>query len=308
MTPNNIEEAMPKALCLLSRFFSIQIGRSLPRWRWPLLALLCLLTTACSSTAFIYNRLDFLVPWYVDDYVELNRAQEDQLDALLVTFLAWHRREELPRYIDLLDAAEAALDNALTLSELQLLMAEVEVAGDRLQRHMMDWVLPLGESLSDEQVAELIDNLHESQADYAEEYLERDEDEYLEDGIDGMEERCEEYLGRLSREQRVMIAEGMAQRYRFDSLWLDERAAWIERLSVILAREPGWQARVRDSLEQRWELASPDYQRVYEHNAGVIQALTVAVINSRSERQDRHLRDKLDDLRSDVRKLIEQGE
>ena len=48
--------------------------------------LLCL--AACSSTTFVYNRLDTILPWYVDDYVELNREQDKYLDGLLTPFLA----------------------------------------------------------------------------------------------------------------------------------------------------------------------------------------------------------------------------
>ncbi len=276
-------------------------------WRWSLVLGIALLA-ACSRAAFMYNRLDFLVPWYLDDYVELNGEQEEQLDQWLAPFLAWHRREELPRYVALIDEARSALADGLTLEELQHLSIEVDAAGDRIERQMMEWVLPLGEVLSDEQIAELIDNLQEEQNDYKEEYLDRDAQEYLQDGIDGLEERADDYLGRLSRDQRAMIAEGMTQRIRFDALWLQDRAQWIERLAVLLQREPGWQLGVRESLAQRWDSASPEYRRVYEHNVGAIQQITVALINSRSERQDRHLRDKLNDLRSDIVGLIEEGE
>ena len=55
--------------------------------------LLCL--TACSGTTFVYNRLDTILPWYLDDYVELNGTQERQLEEILRPFLNWHRRQEL---------------------------------------------------------------------------------------------------------------------------------------------------------------------------------------------------------------------
>ena len=43
------------------------------RERWIKAGLICtlLLLGACSSTSFVYNRLDFIVPWYADDYVDL---------------------------------------------------------------------------------------------------------------------------------------------------------------------------------------------------------------------------------------------
>ncbi len=47
----------------------------MPRLRNFLVVCCLLLLSACSGTTFFYNRLDFFIPWYVDDYVELEREQ-----------------------------------------------------------------------------------------------------------------------------------------------------------------------------------------------------------------------------------------
>jgi hypothetical protein len=39
------------------------------------LVLTLFLLSGCSSTTFFYNRLDFILPWYLDKYVDLNRAR-----------------------------------------------------------------------------------------------------------------------------------------------------------------------------------------------------------------------------------------
>ena len=56
------------------------------------LLLLCVLA-GCSSTSFFYNRLDFFVPWYLGDYVSLDRSQDELLENQLQPFLAWHRQD-----------------------------------------------------------------------------------------------------------------------------------------------------------------------------------------------------------------------
>ena len=55
--------------------------------------LLCL--PGCSGTTMVYNRLDTILAWYLDDYVELSVPQEQQLDNTLRPFLSWHRQQEL---------------------------------------------------------------------------------------------------------------------------------------------------------------------------------------------------------------------
>ena len=52
-----------------------------------LLIFALLLLGGCSSTTFIYNRLDFILPWYLDDYVELNRAQDEFAGVTVPSFL-----------------------------------------------------------------------------------------------------------------------------------------------------------------------------------------------------------------------------
>ena len=64
--------------------------------RKSLLAALLLTLVGCSSTTFVYNRLNLIIPWYVGKYVDLSRDQKKVLDAELQPFLQWHRHEELP--------------------------------------------------------------------------------------------------------------------------------------------------------------------------------------------------------------------
>lgn len=280
------------------------------RWRRRLPALsMVLLLAGCSSTTFLYNRLDFLVPWYVDDYVELDRAQEQALDELLTPFLDWHRQEELPRYVALLHDAEVMLDSedGLSLGEIRDLTREMELAGDRLQTRSLDWLLAMGEQLGDEQVREFIASLEEKQAELEEEYLDRDLDEYREDAYDRLLDNCDDYLGRLDRQQKDILRAGVAGLDRADQLWLAERQAWTDRLKDLLRREPGWQDAIREAVAARWDSASPEYRLMYERNVSVIQRTVMEVVNSRSERQDRHLRRKVHNLREDFLALSREG-
>jgi hypothetical protein len=61
-------------------------------------------------------------------------------------------------------------------------------------------------------------------------------------------------------------------------------------------------------LARRSETLSPRYQQVYEHNLEVILGAVADVLNSRTDKQDRHLRQKLAGLREDLQTLIAQGE
>lgn len=262
---------------------------------------------ACSSTTFFYNRLDTILPWYVDDYVDLDGSQEQQLDQTLESFLRWHRLQELPRYVQLLDEIDRSLDKPVTPRALGAIYGQAEIAWFRLEQESLDWLLELGETLSDQQVGEFLAHLQDRQEEYVEDYLTRSEREYREDMYDNFAENLEDYLGRLTPQQRERLQAGSASLERADSAWLQERAAWLERLGVLLQRQPGWQQRLREAIAQRGETTSPRYLEIYEHNLGVTIAAVADVLNERTEKQDRHLRAQLANLRDDLQTLIAQG-
>ena len=272
---------------------------------WVVIALF--VVSACSSTTYVYNRLDFLLPWYMDDYVDLNAEQEAYLDELLVPFLAWHRAQELPVYLTALNRIEDSLNEPLTPAGVGALVTDFESAWLRLQGEGLTQLLDLGARLSDEQIAAFLEALWEQQREFEEEYLERSEAEFYEDNYDNTLDTFQDYIGKLSDVQRQWVRESSRQLLRSDQVWLQERALWLTQLAVLLERKPGWQQRVRAAISARDDTASPDYQRVYEHNMDAIYQLTAQVLNARSERQSRYLKDKLADIRQDLEALIAQG-
>lgn len=272
--------------------------------RW-LAVIVCLLSlTACSSATFFYNRLNFFVPWYLSDYVDLDKAQDQYLDDLLVPFLSWHRKQELPRYGELLDRALAILERDISAEDLSGLFAEVEAAGERLQSQALTWMIPLGERLSDKQMRKFIEELREEQAEHEEELLERDDDEYQDDVYDRLRENLSDYLGRLNTAQRERLHLASTQTMRLDAIWLSERALWLDKLEQILKREPGWQQRLLQALKERGASASPTYNAMYDHNLAVSYAVIVDVVNMKTPRQHKHLFKKLRKLRADVADLV----
>ena len=95
---------------------------------------------------------------------------------------------------------------------------------------------------------------------------------------------------------------------RFDAAWLEERARWLETLSGLLEREPGWQEAVMNALAERDRNRTEAYRAAYAHNAVIINDSIAEVLNLRTEKQDSRLRRELDDFRRDLKKLIAQAD
>jgi transcriptional regulator with XRE-family HTH domain len=192
------------------------------------------------------------------------------------------------------------------VARLQSYADRAEQAWFRVRDPGLELLLRLGGDLSQEQIADFIAVMAKKQSKYERKYLDRDDEEVVEDAFESLEETLEDYLGRLdeSQLQRLRVAAGAL--LRSDAIWLRERSAWTAELAEALQRKAGWQQRVR-GIVRDWEARlDPDVQAVYDHNTNVVQAAIVDVVNSRSDKQDSRLRKKIDGFRDDLVLLISQ--
>jgi len=274
------------------------------RGRCLLLLLLLAALSGCSST-FLYNRLDWLIAWYVEGYVDLTRGQNRQFKTLLQPLLDWHREDELENYRQLVDRIEADLSRPLAAATVRGWTEEATLALERLEARALPLVFEFGDSLSDAQMREFVDNLWKRQEKLEEKYGERDDERYARDGFENFEDNLREFLGRLTDEQTRRLREAGTSLQRFDDLWLAERRLWIEFLEdVLLRREEGWREVLREAIARRWENRSPAYRAAYAHNREAINAAVADVFNARTDRQSAHLRREIAGIRRDLTKLI----
>ena len=259
------------------------------------------------SNAFVYNQLDWLIPWYLDDYVDLTRDQKRDLKEELRGLLRWHRSEELARYVVILDNIEADLRQPLTASQVEGWANQAVAAYERIEERTLPMLFEVGRDLSDEQMAEFVANLERGQRELEEEYLERADEEYVADARENLEENLSDFLGRLTDEQSQVIATAAGSLQRFDYAWLEERRQWLTTLSELLQREPGWEDAVLAAIRERERNRTEAYRSIYNHNGRIINGTIAEVLNLRTEKQDKRLLGEIEDLRRDLRKLVEQG-
>jgi len=275
-------------------------------YRKILIVLVIVLLGGCAS--FTYNRLDWLIPWYVDGYVDLTSEQRELLRERLTPGLKWHRSEELVRYVEILDRIETDLAKPVEPATVRAWADDMLAAAERVEKTMLGVALEFGAEVSDEQVEEFIANLWERQRELEEEFLERSDAEYAEDDFDNLHDFLKRFLGRLNAEQQAVLREAANGLVRFDKAWLKDRRNWLRTLEDLLQREPGWQEAVMQAYEARIALRSPEYREAFEHNMGLITRAYAKVLSSMTERQAEKARDEIEDLRRMIRKLMERPE
>jgi hypothetical protein len=279
-------------------------GRRTHRW----LVLLCLAILVGCSNTFIYNRLDWLIPWYVDDYVDLNRAQKSEFKVQLRGLLDWHRSDELEPYVGILGRIERDLERPVDRDTVQSWMDLLLFAWQRIEDRILPIALDLGDELSEEQMAEFIEALWDKQADYEKEYLSRSDAEYAEDLFERLQDNLSDQLGRLTPQQKDILLVGAGSLQRFDHAWLEDRRAWHMRLQELLKREPGWQTSVTEALAARDGRRSGEYTKRFAHNQDVINGVIADVINRRNAKQSIRLGKELKGMRRDLETLINRAD
>ena len=269
--------------------------------------LIVLTLSSCSATQFIYNRVDILVRWYLDDYVSLDREQQARFDSRLEALLDWHRREELPAYVVLLDDALTILDEGVPLKDTRAMADRIEDTAIRFQDPFLELLLSTGQDLKPEQRQQFVDNLMSKQEEFEEDRLARSDLEYRDDLEERFDKQLSRYLGSLTAEQTGRVTEGVAEMTRLDRFWLEDRRVWIAELSgILLQAETYWPDQVRALIAGRDDAMLPAYREGIDHNGEVILQLSRDVLIARTDKQDRKLRNRLQSLRDDLAALATQ--
>ncbi len=157
--------------------------------------LLTLLLSGC-GTQFAYNNLTLITPWYVDDYIDLDRQQKAIFKGHLKTLHEWHRRSELPIYREILleIQTELAADDLNTQAISQQFL-KLRTRWEAIILKSTPAIIEISQSLTDEQRASFFQALEErnekrlAEMDSAEEHSQESV------------ERIEKWMGALSPDQ-----------------------------------------------------------------------------------------------------------
>jgi hypothetical protein len=251
---------------------------------------LCLGAVACGS-GFIYQNLGSVITWYTDSYVVLDEEQKEQLTIIIDEGLAWHKKQELPRYQYYLQNVYTKLDRPLNEEDIRRIQTFASSSFKAVQQRIIPTLLPLFKTLDTEQQQEFWRNLDKKQIKYEKEFLSRSSADYITDLNKQYTTFAERLLGSLTESQELIIANRVGKVIRADDIWLKARRAWlsdVKRKHEALDNE----AQTNDSLmrvQSAWinrdqHYSNEDNLKVDERDRQARQLL-LAVINSRTDKQ-----------------------
>ena len=258
-----------------------------------LIFLLCLLPLLQScSASYTYNNLNWLVHWFVDDYVELTREQKQDFDRYFSQLQQWHREEELERYL----ASLKAIRHSLTEEALSgdALAAEVTRRSKESYQYWLDLIAtadqPLGKlavTLSPEQKEEFFLALDRKLTELDEKAARNDQPakrrkRFL--------KAVEPWFGQLNRSQQKRLKQWSLEIAPTRLLLKEYREAWSAGLKEALyAPEEEIPTRLSRVLTAHRDWQSEAYQKTIAENRRLTERLISDLLDSRTHAQNRQL-------------------
>ncbi|GGW88319.1 DUF6279 family lipoprotein [Alteromonas halophila] len=277
--------------------------------KWCCILLIGFLLSGCSSK-FAYNNMDWLVYWYLDDYVELNDSQEDIFDEHLKDWIQWHKSEELERYIQHLETVREDIRNK-SMSEERVLwhLQQAREHWQRMREELSPQLAKFAERLSDEQVVSLFAALEEDNKEEEEElqeYREMSADERAEERLDDIRDDLEDRIGDLTDEQEQIIQ-------AHSPLFMSTRADWIEyrrniqqsarRLFVTRGSNEKFASDLLSLMVNPDAYRSEAYRTNRKANMKNYASLASKIAGTFTDEQRNKLLDEVDDFISDLRDM-----
>jgi len=279
-----------------------------------LVVLLAAALSGCSLLQLGYGQLDTILFRWLDRYVGFDDAQSLRARTALDEALAWHRRTQLPDYVQLLGRAETEVVADSTPERMCAWANEIRGRLDPILQQLAPAITDVALTLTPAQLAAIEKRFAETNDEFRDDHLQRNPQRRQRATVKRETERAEMLYGRLDEAQRALVVESVrSSPYSAEALDAERRSRQRDTLALLRRlRETG--AGRDDALAQvRAYLRTVDHspreayraytERVVAHNC----ALASALHNSASAAQRREAALRLAAYRSDLRALIGEG-
>ena len=270
-----------------------------------------LLLSACSSK-FAYNNLDWLVHWYLDDYIELTKEQEDLFDGYFSKWHQWHRSEELDKYVAQLKALKQDIEqDELNAESMASHLDSATTHWTRLINELAPELAVLAKNLDEEQVESLFASLEDENVKSEEKLLKNadlDEKEKLEKRQESLYDDLKERVGRLSKSQKAIV-DSYSPKFVPTGLQNIEYRRRIQQAAKTLFENKDSNANFEQDLvyllTHTDEFRGEKYIADSDHNRALYTAMMSDVLPTLSSKQKRKLIKQIQDMIEDFEDLSE---
>jgi hypothetical protein len=262
--------------------------------------------SGCAFKRIIYDRLDWVVMYEIDSYLDLNKDQKLKLKPVVTEAIQWLKKEKIPGAIATLERLEgAARKKTYDPSVNHEFTAQIDSIRMDLIKKNEAAVVDLLMSLKGEQIDHLAKKLKKTNEEIEDVLEDKDLSDY-DDILKRQKKTLVEYYGELSPEQDAAFFSTMrltrdklelrlkqrkrVQAYIIETLRSLNKARIVTMVQTFRDQGEVWQDKeyteYRQAAEKRWE----DY--------------LIAFHRSLSDGQWLHVQNKLSETRIDLLRMI----
>jgi ribosome-binding ATPase YchF (GTP1/OBG family) len=246
-----------------------------------------------------YNNADWLAQWYIDDYVDLSRDQNRNLEVELESVLEWHRDTQLLPYRQQLVALANDLDY-LPISEQVWLNHYNQITDhwQRVRRELSTRAASLAPQLNQNQVNYLFTKLAENNKQRLEDFNEKTLAEYRADRLERLLETLENYLGTVNKQQEDYADMFVEQAKITEQEWFNSKVTLQAAMKDVFLSRP----KTELTNELFKIMINPDQFKsatllaAYPHNRQLLLSMLHKISTSLDKDQVRYLTGEINDL------------
>ncbi|MFT6897403.1 MAG: hypothetical protein ACJA13_001809 [Paraglaciecola sp.] len=272
-----------------------------------IVCLICFTISGCSSK-FAYNNIDWLMYWYIDEYVDLDKQQKTSLDPKVQQWLAWHRSEQLAQYRAQLQILKQQISTgAVTPGQWLTHMELAKQHWASLRDEISPALVSLVPQLSDKQIISFFDTLEEKNRERIKEREEKKPQQRWVKQVEDIEQQAKGFIGKLTPQQKKLI-EDYTQRFEsnFEN-WINYRRN-IQRdaRTLMLQRrdDMDFKTKLIDLMRHPENYQDAAFRQKSAQNSQLYSELLAALSQSLTEKQRRKGIKELQDMIDDITDLI----
>lgn len=169
------------------------------------------LLSGCSTLRLAYNQSDELIYWWLDAYADFSDEQKPQVRTALLELQKWHRQQQLPEVIALLQEMRSMAPQDITPAQACAVGEKAKNSFLTLLRQTEAPSTQLAMQLTPEQLKNIRKRFDKTNQDWRDEWLEGSEEKLRRHRYRQARNRLEDMYGKLDTPQRDVLRQWMSQ-------------------------------------------------------------------------------------------------
>ena len=274
---------------------------------------LSFLLSSCSSIQLGYNQIDYLLKWWIDDYVDLTTEQSQMYDQAFPLIGKKHRQEELPKALQFMRQIRAKLEQPLQIVDGVNIVKDIKSFSRTSINLLQDDAVTLALTFQPKQFTNLENAFAKSNKKYQNDFLKGTSEDRLEKRVEKIIERTESFSGNLSKSQKIQIKE-IAREYLLDTELIYQTRLYKQQFilktlkKIAQDQPPPAQAKmIINQLLNEIEYGSTPEQKEFEKKRDLHSSIILVKITELfDEQQRKKTQAKIRSWEQDLQKLIQQ--